>query len=698
MAGNWVVVGASIDDTNALNGGIAYVFDATDGTLVSTLSDPFAADSDLFGDALTIAGTTVSVGAPLKDMGAIDSGAVYVFDALSGTHLRTLISQIPVDGGFFGGAVSSNHELLVVGSNREDSTVEDAGAAYFFDAVTGDYIDRVVHPDAASFDNFGLSVSVGPDVVAVGAPTVDGLTTDRGRVYLFESRDNTPPVAVPAGPYQGFEALPFALDASGSSDAEDPFASLVFEWDLDYDGITFDVDASGVSPTVSFADDIAARPMALRVTDTEGLSTIAETTIEVLNQAPTITTDLASISADEGAPASNSGSFGDAGDDTVSLSASLGTVIDNGDGTWSWSWDTQDGPDDSATVTITATDSDGAATDVMFDLTVNNVAPQISADEGSLSVLSGATATNTGSYFDPGVDTIQLTASLGDVVDLGGGLWSWSLDTTGLSGLQTVTVTATDSDTASQFTTFDLDVELIIADQSAVSATEGTVAVNTGSYADPGAETVTLTASVGTIMDNGDGTWSWSHPVTDGPDSESVTVTADYSGGATDMASFDLTTDNAPPTVTVDEGSIAVLEGALATNTGSYFDPGVDTIQLTASLGTVIDNGDGTWSWSLDTTGLSGLQTVTITATDSDTASQFTTFDLDVELITADLPGVTATEGTVAVNTGLYADPGAETVMLDRVGGHDLGQRRRHLELVTPGQRRSGFRVGHGHR
>ena len=174
--------------------------------------------------------------------------------------------------------------------------------------------------------------------------------------------------------------------------------------------------------------------------------------------------------------------------------------------------------------------------------------------------------------------------------------WSWSLDTTGLSGLQTVTVTATDSDTASQFTTFDLDVELIIADQAAVTATEGTVAVNTGSYADPGAETVTLTASVGTIIDNGDGTWSWSHPVSDGPDFESVTVTADYSGGATDMASFDLTTDNAPPTVTVDDNSIAVLEGVLATNTGSYSDPGVDDITLDRFAG----NGDRQWRRHLE--------------------------------------------------------------------------------------------------
>ena len=213
----------------------------------------------------------------------------------------------------------------------------------------------------------------------------------------------------------------------------------------------------------------------------------------------------------------------------------------------------------------------------------------------------------------------------------------------------------------------------------------------------PVAETVTLTASVGTIIDNGDGTWSWSHPVTDGPDFESVTVTADYSGGASDMASFDLTTDNAPPTVTVDEGSLSVLAGATASNTGSYFDPGVDTVQLTASLGDIVDLGGGLWSWSLDTTGLSGLQTVTVTATDSDTASQFTTFDLDVELI-ASRPARRQRHGRDGrgqhrIVCGSWSRDGHA----QRVGGHDHGQRGRHLELVTPGHRRSGFRVGHGH-
>ena len=57
----------------------------------------------------------------------------------------------------------------------------------------------------------------------------------------------------------------------------------------------------------------------------------------------------------EGDTALNSGTVFDPGDDTVTLVASVGTVIDNLDGTWSWSYPTTDGPDDSQTVTITAT-------------------------------------------------------------------------------------------------------------------------------------------------------------------------------------------------------------------------------------------------------------------------------------------------------------------------------------------------------
>ena len=63
------------------------------------------------------------------------------------------------------------------------------------------------------------------------------------------------------------------------------------------------------------------------------------------------------MSADksESQTANNTGTFSDLGDDTVTITASIGTVSQVGtqSGTWSWSFDTSDGTDDSQTVTIT---------------------------------------------------------------------------------------------------------------------------------------------------------------------------------------------------------------------------------------------------------------------------------------------------------------------------------------------------------
>ena len=84
-------------------------------------------------------------------------------------------------------------------------------------------------------------------------------------------------------------------------------------------------------------------------------------TITAVDDPPTVTVDQASVTVDEGDTASNSGTYGDVDGDTVTVSATVGTVIKNRDGTWDWSFDTTDGPEDSQTVTITA--SDGTAGD-----------------------------------------------------------------------------------------------------------------------------------------------------------------------------------------------------------------------------------------------------------------------------------------------------------------------------------------------
>ena len=97
------------------------------------------------------------------------------------------------------------------------------------------------------------------------------------------------------------------------------------------------------------------------------------------NAAPVIAADNASVTVSEGLTAINSGTFSDPEGDTVTLTASVGTVTADlsvpAHPTWNWSFVTSDGPADSQIVTITADDGHGHTTPVTFALVVNNVAP-----------------------------------------------------------------------------------------------------------------------------------------------------------------------------------------------------------------------------------------------------------------------------------------------------------------------------------
>ena len=95
------------------------------------------------------------------------------------------------------------------------------------------------------------------------------------------------------------------------------------------------------------------------------------------NAAPAVEPDQPMVTVDEGQTAANTGTVSDPDGDPVTLTATIGTVTNNNDGTWSWSYPTTDGPIESQTVVITA--DDGMVTvPVEFILSINNVAPSIS--------------------------------------------------------------------------------------------------------------------------------------------------------------------------------------------------------------------------------------------------------------------------------------------------------------------------------
>ena len=80
-----------------------------------------------------------------------------------------------------------------------------------------------------------------------------------------------------------------------------------------------------------------------------------------------------------------------------------------------------------------------------------------------------------------------------------------------------------------------------------------------------------------------------------------MTITADDNDGGITDVSFDLVVSNVDPLIAADSATATADEGSTATNTGTLSDVPADVVTLTASIGTVVNNGDGTWSWSYDT-------------------------------------------------------------------------------------------------
>jgi hypothetical protein len=96
----------------------------------------------------------------------------------------------------------------------------------------------------------------------------------------------------------------------------------------------------------------------------------------------------------------------------------------------------------------------------------------------------------------------------------------------------------------------------VASDNSQVEIPLGTKATNTGTWGDGrAADTVILSASIGTIVQSGDnsnGTWSWSYPTAGkSPGSQTVTITADDGHGGISKSTFMLTIDKAPTTSAV---------------------------------------------------------------------------------------------------------------------------------------------------
>jgi hypothetical protein len=293
-----------------------------------------------------------------------------------------------------------------------------------------------------------------------------------------------PPTADASGSYETNEGTDKILDGSASSDPNgDP---LIYEWDLDNDG-NFD-DATGPTPIFNLVGQDGVFPVALRVTDPEGLFDIDETTVTVNNIAPGVNLN-SDAPQDEGAIVTVSGAVSDPGW-LDPLSATIdwadGSPVETvtgalentrPDATFIFAISHVYGDNGMYNVEVCAADDDTTDNCETIVVQIENVPPTVTIDPGQVTEIDeGDFVEVLANFSDPGwLDTFTSLIDWGtpagdtDVGNLVVSIEGPPLDQGqvtgshqyGDNGLFAVTVTVTDDDGGAGSVAFDLAVNNI---------------------------------------------------------------------------------------------------------------------------------------------------------------------------------------------------------------------------------------------
>ncbi|MCP3995921.1 MAG: DUF11 domain-containing protein, partial [bacterium] len=139
LNGNTLIVGGRDDNEFGAYSGAAYVFQKSGGWIEQQkLSPGDPGEGDHFGDRVSIAGDTIVVGAWHDDGAGPDSGSAYVFgwNGSSWVQERKLRACDAQGGDLFGIAVTDG-DVIAVGAAGSDGAAIDSGAVYVYDADTG---------------------------------------------------------------------------------------------------------------------------------------------------------------------------------------------------------------------------------------------------------------------------------------------------------------------------------------------------------------------------------------------------------------------------------------------------------------------------------------------------------------------------------------------------------------------------------
>ncbi|MCX6855155.1 MAG: hypothetical protein NTV80_09635, partial [Verrucomicrobia bacterium] len=178
LSSKWAVVGAwSAEDRGAVDEGAVQVFNAATGAWVRKLLPPGpAAANQFFGFALALSGDTLIVGAHGTNGGR---GAIHLFNLATGALIRSIPNPTGVPAEYFGAAVAISVDFVVAGAYGANTN---AGRVDLLDLKTGSRTRSIVASPAVSNALFGSALAIEGNILAVGA---QGDNANTGKVYFY---------------------------------------------------------------------------------------------------------------------------------------------------------------------------------------------------------------------------------------------------------------------------------------------------------------------------------------------------------------------------------------------------------------------------------------------------------------------------------------------------------------------------------
>jgi len=186
--GNTAVIGADQHGSSNSNLGSAYVFFRTGSTWTQQAEiSPSTVNNSHCGGSVAISGDTIVIGCETPYNGGSQSAYVYVRTGIAWSYQAKLTAFL--SGGAFGSSVSISGDTVLIGDYLDGALGLYSGSAYVYTRTGNSWSQqaKLLAADGAQGDEFGFSVSINGNTVAIGAPSprLDVNTHLHGSGYVF---------------------------------------------------------------------------------------------------------------------------------------------------------------------------------------------------------------------------------------------------------------------------------------------------------------------------------------------------------------------------------------------------------------------------------------------------------------------------------------------------------------------------------